>query len=308
MDGEINISTNTVTDTIRETAMLADITISIWSGSRTDNNLLEGVKRQHHATGNVGKVIKNLLPGADEPLKATRSAFMACRLKFYELTLPWPTDPHAARQSGPRLLPNALFNVFNTELAKLRRAALTQLEELCSQYPDLIAKGQQNLGTMASSADYPTVDELRDSFRISFDFTPIPDTASFKGLDEATLERLSARLARKQEVQLAEASKAMWQEAKKRIEHLVEKLTLRSPEGEAGPKFKSATVEHVRSLITLLPGWNIAGDPKISEVVEEIKELLRGVTAEELRKQPKARSDVARHARSVADKMSSWGV
>jgi hypothetical protein len=287
--------------------MLADITISIWSGSRTDNNLLEGVKKQHHATGNVGKVIKNLLAGADEPLKATRSAYMAVRLKHYELTLPWVSDPHATRQSGPRLLPNALFNEYNTQLARLRRAALTQLEDLCAQYPDLVTKAKHNLGTMADSS-YPTVDELRNSFRVSFDFEPIPDNAAFRGLDENTLERLGKRLAKKQETQLAEAQKAMWTEAKKRIEHLVEKLTLRSPEGEAGPKFKSATVEHVRSLITLLPGWNIAGDPKISEVVEEIKVLLRGVTAEELRKAPAARSAVARHARSVADKMASWGV
>jgi hypothetical protein len=157
-----------------------------------------------------------------------------------------------------------------------------------------------------ADSDYPTVDELRNSFRVSFDFEPIPDNAAFRGLDEATLDRLGKRLARKQETQLQEASKAMWQEAKKRIEHLVEKLTTDTTED--APKFKSATVEHVRSLITLLPGWNIGGDPRITETVEEIKVLLQGVTAEELRKQPKARNEVARHARSVVDKMAGWNV
>lgn len=294
-----------MTDAVRETAMLADVSISTWSGSRTDNNLLEGVKRQHNATGNVGKVIKNLLAGADEPLKATKSAYQAVRSKHYELTLPWVGDPHTMRQSGPRLLPNALFNTYMTEMSTLQRAAKAALEELLGLYPDLIARARQNLGSMADGG-YPTTEELRASFRVSFDFEPIPEGAQFRGLSEDTLGKLTKRLEKKQEAQVAQATAAMWQEARKRIEHLVERLTTTGSSDEDAPRFKAATVESVRALITLLPGWNITGNPLAGEIAAELETLLLGVDAEELRKNPRARSQTAREARRVADKIRGW--
>jgi hypothetical protein len=292
-------------DAIRETAVLANVSISMWGGTSTDNNLLSEVKKQHNATGDVGRVIKNKLAGADEKLKITRSAHAAVRTKFYELTLSWVSDPHALRQTGPRLLPHALFNTFMTEMGRLKREAEAALEDFLADYPSLVTKAKANLGTMADT-NYPDVDELRGLFRISFDWEPIPDGSQFRGLESNVLGKLSNHLHKKQQRQIAGAQAEMWAEARQRVEHMVERLATTT--GSDAPKFKSATIDAVRSLITLMPGWNITGDPKVAEITQDLERLLLGVDAQELRKDERMRNDVAQQARSVADKMKSWGV
>ena len=72
----------------------------------------------------MGRAIKNLLAGADEPLKAVHAAFAAVRARYYAFTLPWVSDPHAERQHGPRLLPNALLDQFVTDISAPLRPAI----------------------------------------------------------------------------------------------------------------------------------------------------------------------------------------
>src|SRR4249920_3676737 len=92
------INQTDILQAVRESAVLADVSISLWGGTRTDAKLLNEMKATHGATGDVGKVLLNVLAGADDLLKKTRSAFAAVRLRHYELTLPWVSDPHATRQ------------------------------------------------------------------------------------------------------------------------------------------------------------------------------------------------------------------
>lgn len=308
-----NIITATdMMEAVRQTAMLADVSVSVWQGTRTDRELMEEVKTQNNARGDVGRVIKNLLAGADGPLKAVQSAHHAVRVKHHELTLQWVGDPHAQRASGPRLLPNALFNTYMTEMSALKREAENKLNEFCDQYDDLVVRARSNLGKMADdSVKYPTADQIRSLFRVSFDFEPIPESTRFHGLSPEVLETLTKRLQRKQARQLTDAQAAMWAEARKRVEHLVDRLgtTGSDPDGLVGaPRFKAATIEGVRALVTLLPGWNITGDAQALEIAADIEKLLDGVDAGELRKNTHARKRIAKEAASLANKMKSWGV
>ena len=303
MDG-VNVTQVSQTDVIqavRESAMLADITISTWSAERSDRTAMDQLARDAGATGNVGRVVKNMLAGADGKLKDVRSAFTTVRTSHYALTLPWVSDPHAQRQTGPRLLPHLLFERYLDTLSKQRRAAYQLLNEFLAEYPDLILRAQGNLGTLAD-ATYPTVDEVKAQFRIHFDFEPLPAGAAFRGLPDHTLERLATALHNKQQRMIDQATAAMWTEAKERVGHIVERLS--DPES----RFKVSTIDNVRELVTLLPGWNIAGDPAVSEVVEDIKTMLDGVDAKALRDNITTRSDVADKAKAVVDKMTSWGL
>lgn len=301
MDGTGPVTTTDVTQAIRESAMLADITISMWNAERTDKAALEQLKQQAGATGDVGRVVKNLLAGADAKLKEVRSAFTAVRTRHYELTLPWVANPHAERQRGPRLLPNLLFEQYLTDLSTRRRSAYQVLDEFIADLPNYVAQARANLGSLAD-AIYPSPDQVKAQFRIHFDFEPLPAGADFKGLPDHTLERLAKALQAKQQRMAAAATKAMWDEAKARIGHIVDRLS--SPEND----FKSSTIENVRELITLLPGWNLTGAFEVSEVVADIKYMLDGVDRKAIVKDVTLREDVANRAKAVADKLSRWGV
>jgi hypothetical protein len=296
------ISQQDLADAVRSTALLADLTISMWGAERTDRKLMEEVKTQHNAVGNVGRTIKNLLAGCDTQLKATRAAYAAARTAHYQLTLPWVSNPHAERQAGPRLLPTMLFEKYLTEMSRLKKLALAELDKFVTEYPTLAAQAQVNLAGMAVASDYPTPEYVRAAFNLAFDFEPIAPASAFSGLPEHFVERLGAGLRRKQESAAQQAQAAMWERVKQTLEPLIERLS------KPDAMFKTSTLEHVRDLIVLLPGFNVTGDPRITTVVDDIRSMLSGVSATTVREDATRRADVVNRARAVTDKLNQWGL
>lgn len=291
-----------LSDAVRSTAMLADVSISMWSAERSDATIMEEVKRNTGAQGNVGRVVKNLLAGHDGMLKDVRSAYAVLRTIHYNITLPWVSDPHATRQTGARLLPNVLFQRYLTEMSAQKRKAEALRDSFVAEYPALAEQARQNLGGMAAMSDYPQPEQVRSSFRASFDFEPIPATNDFRGLPDHVMDKLSRGLKAKQVRMVETAQAAMWETVGERVRHIVERLSAEDA------KFKSTTVENVRELVTLLPGWNVAGDPRVAEVVAEISTMLDGVTAKDLRDDTRIRKQVTEQAAAVVDKLSKWGL
>ena len=79
--------TQDIGEAVRSTAILADVTISMWGAERSDAKVMEEVKTNAGATGNVGRVMKNMLAGADGLLKDTKSGQEVTILVTDELTL-----------------------------------------------------------------------------------------------------------------------------------------------------------------------------------------------------------------------------
>ena len=296
------VSRADIAEAVRSTALLADLTISMWSGAKTDTQIGARLKADAGAIGDTGRYIKNLLAGCDTELKATRAAYTAARMAHYTLTLPWVSNPGAERQSGARLLPNLLFQRYLSEMSALRNAATAQLDKFVDLYPTLIDRAMSNLAGLAKADDYPSADQVRASFKLSFDFTPIPEAGAFQGLPDAVIGKLGAALQRKQELAVRMSQAALWERVREAITHLVDRLS--------DPKtlFKSSSIESVRELITLLPGFNCSGDPRVSDVVSDIQTMLDGVDAEALRKDAGTRAETARRAVAIGARLDAWGV
>jgi hypothetical protein len=295
------LTDNDLSEAVRATAMLADVSISLWGAERSDAKIMDKVKADAGAVGNVGRAIKNMLAGVDGSLRDTRAAFNAVRSEHYSLTLPWVSDPHAERQRGPRLLPNVLFDRYLGEMSKRKRDAMAALDKFVTEYPDLVVQAKSNLGSLAD-LDYPSQNEVRGSFKVSFDFEPIPAGTAFRGLSPHMLDRLSKGLAAKQDRMVQGAMSSMWENVRERVTHVVERLS------DPANTFKSSTVENVRELLVLLPGWNVAGDPRVAEIVKDLDQMLTGVDVKAIRKTESVRKDVADQAQRVTDKLTQWGL
>ena len=288
---------------VRSTALLADITVGTWSGERSDRGLMDEVKVNNHATGNTGRVVKNLLAGADAPLKDVKSAFAAVRAAHYALTLPWVSDPHAVRQSGARLLPTKLFDRYMQDIGRLKHDASAALNVFIDRYPDLVQTAAHNLGTMVRPDEYPTPEVVRAAFKIVVDIEPIPDATSFKGLPDAVLERLGANLEKRQHRMIETAQTAMWETIRDRVAHLAGRLA--DPEAV----FRSSTLEAARGLGALVPGWNMTNDARADEIVHDIARMLPSdVTEKTLRGNATVRKDTSDKAQAIVDKLASWGI
>jgi hypothetical protein len=249
----------------------------------------------------VGRVVKNLLAGADGKLKECKSAFSAVRSLHYQLTLPWVADPHAQRQTGARLLPNLLFEKYLTAMSAQKRHAQAALDAFIADYPDAVLRAKANLGTLAD-ADYPDAEQVRAAFRVAFDFEPIPSNTSFRGLPDHMLEKLSDGLRRKQDRMIQTAQTSMWEEVRARVQNIAARLD------DPKTTFRNTTVEHVRDLITLLPGWNIVADPRAAEIVGDIKAMLDGLEVKDLRNDPLLRKAAAAQGQGIIAKLNGYGL
>lgn len=291
-----------MTEAVRATAILVDLSISMWSGELTDRAVGAKVKEDAGAVGNTGRYLKNLLAGCDTKLKAVRAAYALARAAHYNLTLPWVSDPTAQRAIGPRLLPNALFERYLTQMGELQRAAHAARDEFLHDYPALVQQAQANLGDMANPDEYPTVATIHGAFKLKFDFQPIPATNAFRGLSEGMITKLAAAMERRQLQAVTAAQDAMWERVREGVTHLVGRLE------DPDTRFKEASVEAVRELITLLPGFNCTDDPRITEVTQNITEMLDGITAKDIRGDARLRQDVVTKARAITEKLTSWGL
>jgi len=299
MDG--SIVAGDLINALRESALLANVTIGVWRAEQTNKKALEKLKADAGATGDVGRLLINRLAGSDEQYKEMVGEFHAVRTLHNSMTLPWVSDPTATRATGPRLLPHLLFQKYLTAVGEQKSRAFKALDGFMILYPGVAARARAQLAGLAD-ADYPDLDEVRSRFRIHFDFEPIPEGASFKGLPEFTTERLAKGLEQRQSRMLAEAQKSMWDTVKERVGHIVDRLA--DPEN----RFKEATLENTKELLTLLPGWNLAGDPHVGHVVHEIKTMLDGIDGKLIRDNPVVRKEVADKAKDLLGRMQVWGV
>ena len=301
----VTVAPADITQALREAAMLADVRLSMWEANQNDKSLMGEVKKAHGAHGDVGKVIKFLLAGADSPLKKVRNKFKAVREHHKALTLPYVDDPHATRSEGPRLLPHLLNQRYMNEVAAKRKEAMAERDEFVFQYPDLVKQAKANLGTMVTDASYPSQEEVAKLFRITVDFMPIPEGSRFSGLDDHMLERLSKMLQRRQSHAAASAETEMWRRVRERVAHMVERLSV---DDDVEKTFKAATVENVRELLTLLPGWNVTGNPLAAEIADDLDQILTGVDAKDLRTDKALREATAQDTRKVLDKLAGYGL
>jgi hypothetical protein len=94
----------------------------------------------------------------------------------------------------------------------------------------------------------------------------------------------------------------MWERVRKTVGHLIERLE------EPDKIFKVNTIESVRELVTLLPGFNTTNDPRVAPVVTAIEGLLRDADPKALRENQDVRADVAKQAQAINDQLASWGL
>jgi hypothetical protein len=304
MDGTNTVTTPVVSSTdviqaVRESALLATVSISTWTAQRSDKSAGEKLTTDAGASRRAARVVINLLAGAEENIKAVTGAFEAVRSLHYSYTLPWVSDPHASRQKGPRLLPHLLFDKYLTALSTQKREALSLLDAW--DFDADVARAKPNLGSL-TRADYPTAAEVKGAFRVHMEFEPIAEGAMFRGLPDLAVERLSRALYMRQQRMVAEAGKSMWKEARDRVSHMVEQF------GDSERKLYQSTIDGARDLLTLLPGWNLAGSPEVDEIVQDIKTMLDGVDIQGVRKSATVREDVAENARRVLEKLDRFGV
>lgn len=282
--------------TVASAAMLVEQTIGVWEGIRQDRKASTEVASLNNAQQGTVNVRKRLL-GTCKELEAIRSFRNTCRKYHRENTLPWG-------HMGLRMLTNEQFFDYNEEVTGQQQRFATLVDEFLDVYDDEVTKAVNKLGSLFNRSDYPSVSTLKQWFRFSVNYVPLPSEGNFiSDMFHQHADALNAGYEKYYEEQIEHAMQDIWQRLVPPLENMARMLDYDYSDTPTG--FRDTLVSNVTNVAKLLKTCNIKKDPLMEEVHQELVSALRGVGPEQLRASASLRLETRANIRRIIDKLPS---
>jgi len=278
---------------ISSSAMLVELNISVWTGRKFDKGVSQEIDTQKQTTTRAGNYSKRLF--ADEPIFDAIQKFAGnSRTYHYHATMPWS-------DSGLRLLTTTMFFDYQKQITGMEMEFNTLVEQFVNQYDKLVLQAQMKLGALFNPDDYPHVDTVREKFRFSVKFAPVPEVGDWRvNVGNEAQEMLRESYAEYYQANLEQAYADVWERTHEALKRMSEKLS-----GEKKQIFRDTLVGNVQEMIDLLDKFNITGDPKMKQAKVKMESALSGITPDALREDDALRHDVKSKVDSLL-KEFSW--
>jgi len=278
---------------IASAAMLVELNISVWTGRKLDRNISAEIDAQKNTTTRVVNAHKKLF--ADEPKHEAIGKFAGnSRTYHYTNTMPWSN-------SGTVLLPTASFAEYNAHMSGAQTKFYELVDECLDEWDDMLLRAHTKLGAMFNYEDYPSKEDVRDRYRFSINYLPVPDVGDFRvSVGNDALQYLNESYATYYKDQLDKAYSDVWERTHTVLKNMSEKLA-----GQERQVFRDSLVGNVREMIDLLDKFNITGDPKMKQAKARIEAMVTGITPDALREDNALRHDV-KHKVDDLLKQFSW--
>jgi hypothetical protein len=278
---------------ISSSAMLVELNISVWTGRKFDKGVSQEIDTQKQTTTRAGNYSKRLF--ADEPIFDAIQKFAGnSRTYHYHATMPWS-------DSGLRLLTTTMFFDYQKEITGMEMEFNTLVEQFVNQYDKLVLQAQMKLGALFNPDDYPHVDTVREKFRFSVKFAPVPEVGDWRvNVGNEAQEMLRDSYAEYYQANLEQAYADVWERTHEALKRMSDKLS-----GDKKQIFRDTLVGNVQEMIDLLDKFNITGDPKMKQAKVKMESALSGITPDALREDDALRHDVKSKVDSLL-KEFSW--
>ncbi len=281
-------------------AVLADLTVSIWNGTKLDRKVSREVCADKHADISAGRLYKDLV--SRNSLAAIKQIAGAARTYHTDATMPWSKD-------GQRLLPATSFEAYEKKLLTFKYAFEKAVTDFLVSYDHYVDESRVRLGDLFRSIDYPTRHALGNKFSFSFGWDALPDSSDFRvDLADGEAERIRLQIERRQN----ELSAAAQREPLERMYGYVQNMhrQLSSLSGDIGngarkTRICASLVGNISELADLLPAFNLSGDPEIAKLATDLKSSLCAESVKDLRDHDALRDSVATEAARMQTKIES---
>jgi hypothetical protein len=259
--------------------MLVELNISTWTGRKLDKIVSAEIDARKQTTTRAGNYNKKLF--ADEPTFDAISKFAGnARTFHYHATMPWS-------DSGLRLLTTAMYFDYQKTISQMEMDFSGLVDEFINDYQNMVLRAEHKLGDMFDVLDYPDPDSLRDKFRFSVKFSPVPDVGDWRvDIGNDARETLQMSYQQAYTANLEQAYKDVWDRTHDALTNMSAKLA-----GNNKQIFRDTLVTNVKEMIDLLDKFNITGDAKMRQAKVKIQSALSGVTPDALREDDEFRLD-----------------
>ena len=288
---------NTHVPTLATSALLFDISFSVWTGRKQDKNATREVTNNKKAAKDAASVTKYLMAGTDKLSKIVAYT-QQVRQWVNANTLPWS-------DTGTRLLPAEKFMEFKDELNKMENSYHALVHEFLNEYPTLVSAAAFKLGDMFNRDEYPTVFDIQDKFGVNYSFSPITQVQDFRvQMGEETVRELRNQYETFLEKKLNSAMEEAWGRLYDTLTHMSTQLGV--DEFGKKKKFHGSVLSGATELCGLLTSFNITNDSKLEAMRKDLENVLFGVDADEVRKREGAREELKSRVDSLLEKFGEF--
>jgi hypothetical protein len=277
---------------ISSSAMLVELNISVWTGRKFDKGVSQEIDTQKHTTTRAGNYSKRLF--ADEPIfDAIQKYTGNARTYHYHATMPWS-------DSGLRLLTTAMFFDYQREITAMEQEFNTLVEQFITNYDKLVIQAQMKLGTLFNADDYPPVEMIREKFKFSVKFAPVPEVGDWRvNVGQEAEAILKESYANYYQSNLESAYADVWERTHEALARMSEKLS-----GDKKQIFRDTLVSNVMDMVDLLEKFNVTSDPKMRAAKHKLESVMLGITPDALREDDHLRLDVKGKVDSLIKELS----
>lgn len=286
---------------LADRAMLVYVSISCWSARKLDKKQTQKTVAEAGATADAARVNKHLLANADSALKKIQQKANQIRDYLDSNTLPWD-------DAGNRLLSNEQSLLVVGQLHALDQEFRQLVDEFIDEYPVLRAEAVKNLGDMGDDSDYPQPDQVRQKFKVSITFSPVP--VSFgdvrTGMSAEQAQAWQSVFENKVRDQTNRALRAAYERLRENLSKYVDRLKPREDDPGRVQIFRDSMVESLRETCDLLDSLNVFDDAELRQINRHVRSGIAAHDPDTLRGSVEVATLVQREAADVLQRMEAF--
>jgi len=289
-----------VTPTISSSALRVGLSISVPPMRKQDKRATSQVIAHNNARKGAANVSKKLIKSnAHDDLTKLVAQIRAFHR---DQTVPWG-------DLGDRLIANEALIDYRNNMAQLEEEFWDLAEQTQAEYPQAVAQAQlqqTGLGHMFNEAEYPSVEQLRRKFKFALTFEAVPDVGDFR----VDIGNQAAEEMREQYKQVLESRiNSVKQDLAERLAEPLQRMSkgLDYAEGEKPTGFRDTLVSNVLSIVELMRTCNLSNDARLTEVQQQLRQTLTGVTPDGLRRDPHLRAKTKQDVDQIIKNLPSLG-
>ena len=286
-------------------AVLVNAEVSVWSATKQDRVISNEVTTAKKADHSAGRYVKNLL--ADDP---THKQLLNYRQTVYN----WLRRSTYDWNGSLRLLPVVNLPKFKAEFHQHEKSYFALRDEFLNRYPTIVSNMAFKQGDMFDRNEYPSVDQIKDKFRIRLYVAEVPQSDYRCAIAQDLAEDLKTTYQKQVNDEIVPQVMAdianQFMEVMESISHCcgVDEIGT-STDGEVKTKKRKiyeTTVDKAKDLCNTFRAFNLTNDAELAKASASLEKVLSGVSAEDIRESDAVRESVKQGVDDILEKFGSF--
>ena len=286
-------------------AVLVNAEVSVWSATKQDRVISNEVTTAKKADHSAGRYVKNLL--ADDP---THKQLLNYRQTVYN----WLRRSTYDWNGSLRLLPVVNLPKFKAEFQQHEKSYFALRDEFLNRYPTIVSNMAFKQGDMLDRNEYPSVDQIKDKFRIRLYVAEVPQSDFRCSIAQDLAEDLKTTYQKQVNDEIVPQVMAdiasQFMEVMESISHCcgVDEISS-STDGEVKTKKRKiyeTTVDKAKDLCNTFRSFNLTNDAEMAQASASLEKVLNGISADDIRESDAVRESVKQGVDDILGKFGSF--